>query len=244
MSVWITTGLLFSVNVVKLPVEGVVAPTVPLILIEAVPVRLVTVPLDGVPRTPPFTKGAPAEPTLTARAVATPVPKPETPVEIGSPVAFVRVTLVGVPNAGVTKVGEVAKTAEPVPVSSVKAERRLAELGVARKVATPLPRPDTPVEIGRPVAFVKVAAEGVPKSGVTKAGDVANTADPVPVSSVKAERRLALDGVAKKVATPVAKPLIPVLTGKPVALVKVAEAGVPRVGVTKVGELANTTTKT
>jgi hypothetical protein len=209
-------------------------------LIEAVPVRLVTVPLDGVPKTPPLTKGAPAEPTLTARAVATPVPKPDTPVDIGKPVALVNVPLVGVPNTGVTKVGEVAKTAEPVPVSSVKAERRLAELGVARKVATPLPRPDTPVEMGRPVAFVKVAAEGVPKSGVTKAGDVANTADPVPVSSVKAERRLALEGVAKKVATPVPKPLIPVLTGKPVALVKVAEAGVPRVGVTKVGELANT----
>ena len=38
------------VRVVKVPAAGVVAPTVPLMLIEAVPVRLVTVPLAGVPR--------------------------------------------------------------------------------------------------------------------------------------------------------------------------------------------------
>jgi len=41
-----------------------------------------------------------AEPTLTARAVATPVPSPETPVEIGRPVPLVRVTEVGVPRIG------------------------------------------------------------------------------------------------------------------------------------------------
>ncbi len=295
MSVWITVATLFSVRVVKLPVAGVVAPTVPLILIEAVPVKLVTVPLEGVPRTPPLITGAPAVPTLTAKAVAMLVPKPDTPVLIGKPVALVNVPLVGVPRIGVTKVGlvdntlspepvevvtpvppfrtgsvpvtpvvkgspvalvsvtdvgvprtgvtnvgEVANTFAPLPVSSVKAAAKFALLGVARKVATPVPKPDTPVEIGRPVAFVKVAAEGVPKSGVTKAGDVANTADPVPVSSVKAERRLALEGVAKKVATPVPKPLTPVLIGKPVALVKVPLEGVPRAGVTKVGLLANT----
>lgn len=38
-------------KVVKLPAAGVVAPTVPLMLMEAVPVRLVTVPLAGVPKT-------------------------------------------------------------------------------------------------------------------------------------------------------------------------------------------------
>jgi len=141
---------------------------------------------DGVPNAPLNNTGAPAEPVLTARAVAMPVPKPETPVLIGKPVALVNVALVGVPNTGVTNVGEVAKTAEPVPVSSVKAERRLAELGVARKVATPVPRPDTPVAIGRPVAFVKVALVGVPRIGVTRVGEVANTAEPLPVSSVKA----------------------------------------------------------
>jgi hypothetical protein len=60
--------------VVNAPVVAVVAPTVPLMLIEAVPVRLVTVPLDGVPRAPPLTTNAPAVPVLTPRAVTTPVP--------------------------------------------------------------------------------------------------------------------------------------------------------------------------
>jgi len=127
---------------------------------------------------------------------------PVTPVVKGKPVALVNVALVGVPNTGVTNVGEVAKTAEPVPVSSVKAERRLAELGVARKVATPVPRPDTPVAIGRPVAFVKVALVGVPRIGVTKVGEVANTADPEPVSSVKAPARLEELNEPKEVALP------------------------------------------
>ena len=71
----------------------------PLILIEAVPVRFVTVPLEGVPKSPPLTTNAPADPVLTARAVATPVPSPETPVETGRPVALVRVPEEGVPNA-------------------------------------------------------------------------------------------------------------------------------------------------
>jgi hypothetical protein len=57
-----------AVTLVNAPVFAVVAPTVPLMLIEAVPVRLVTTPEDGVPR------------------------------------------------AGVTKVGEVARTLLPVPV--------------------------------------------------------------------------------------------------------------------------------
>ena len=63
-----------ALSVVNAPVDGVVAPTVPLMLIEAVPVRFVTVPLDGVPRAPPFTTKAPDDPVFTPRAVTTPVP--------------------------------------------------------------------------------------------------------------------------------------------------------------------------
>jgi hypothetical protein len=63
-----------AVTVVNAPVVGDVAPTVPLMLIDAVPVRLVTVPLDGVPKAPPLTTNAPAVPVLTPRAVTTPVP--------------------------------------------------------------------------------------------------------------------------------------------------------------------------
>ncbi len=50
---------------------------------------------------------------------------------------------VATPRIGVTSVGVVAKTADPVPVSSVSAPRRFALDGVARKVATPVPRPLT-----------------------------------------------------------------------------------------------------
>lgn len=63
-----------NVTVVNAPVAGVVAPTVPLILMLAVPVRLVTVPPEGVPSAPPLTTKAPALPVLTPRAVTTPVP--------------------------------------------------------------------------------------------------------------------------------------------------------------------------
>lgn len=101
-------------------------------------------------------------------AVVAPVPPlaigrvPVTPVVNGRPVAFVRVPDAGVPSAGVTSVGELANTRAPVPVSSVTAEARFEEDGVARNVATLVPRPLTPVLIGRPVAFVRVAEAGVP----------------------------------------------------------------------------------
>ena len=79
-------------SVVNAPVFAVVAPTVPLILMLAVPVKFVTVPLDGVPKTPPLTTNEPAVPTATAKAVATLVPKPVTEPTAG--VIVVLVTLV------------------------------------------------------------------------------------------------------------------------------------------------------
>ena len=79
-------------------------------------------------------------------------------------VQFVSVPLAGVPNAGVTNVGDVANTNEPVPVSSVTAEIKLALEGVAKNVATPAPSPLTPVLIGNPVALVNTPALGVPRS--------------------------------------------------------------------------------
>jgi len=159
------------------------------------PVKLVAVPLDGVPSTPPLTKGAPAEPTFTARAVATPVPKPDTPVAIGSPVAFVKVALVGVPRIGVTNVGEVANTLAPLPVSSVKAAAKFAEVNEPKDVALPT-EVTAPVKLAFvvtlpavkpdavPVIFVPTNADGVPKAGVTKVGEFDNTLLPVPVEVV------------------------------------------------------------
>jgi hypothetical protein len=83
------------------------------------PVALVRVRDVGVPSAPLKVVKAPAEPMLTPKAVATPVPSPEIPVETGRPVALVKVTEVGVPNIGVTKVGEVESTTEPDPVVAV-----------------------------------------------------------------------------------------------------------------------------
>ena len=57
---------------------------------------------------------------------------------------------------GVVKAGEVPNTTAPVPVSPVTAANKLALLGVARNVATPEPRPETPVAIGNPVQLVRV----------------------------------------------------------------------------------------
>ena len=96
----------------------------------------------------------------------------------------------------VVKVGEVAKVSAPLPVSSVTAAARFADDGVARKVATPVPRPETPVLIGNPVQLVSVPLIGVPSAGVTSVGDVANTSAPVPVDVVAtAASRFALVGV-------------------------------------------------
>jgi hypothetical protein len=102
------------------------------------PVALVSVPDEGVPNAPPFTTGAPAEPILTARAVATPVPNPETPVPIGSPVPLVNVTEVGVPRIGVTNVGLVDSTVLPVPVLVVTPVPPLATANVPATVTAPL----------------------------------------------------------------------------------------------------------
>ena len=97
--------------------------------------------------------------------------------------------------------------------------------------------PAVPDEAITPVA-VRLVPVAAPITGVTSVGDVANTATPEPVSSVKVARKLALLGVAKKVATPVPNQLMPDATGKPVQLVKTPLAGVPSAGVTSV-ELVN-----
>ena len=59
-------------------------------------------------------------------------------------------------------------------------------VGVAVEFVPPLAMgsvPVTPVVRGRPVAFVKTAAEGVPRAGVTNVGLVAKTMLPEPVTA-------------------------------------------------------------
>ena len=77
------------------------------------------------------------------------------------------------------------------------------------------------------VQLLKVPLVGVPRTGVTNVGLVANTLAPLPVSSVNAAARFALDGVAKNVAILVPNPDTPVEIGNPVVLVKVPLDGVP-----------------
>jgi hypothetical protein len=66
---------------------------------------------------------------------------------VGNPVQFVSVPLAGVPIAGVTSVGLLANTKAPEPVSSVTAEIKFADDGVARNVATFVPSPETSLAI-------------------------------------------------------------------------------------------------
>jgi len=90
-------------------------------------------------------------------------------------------------------------------------------------VATFVPSPVTP-DRGIPVALVRVMLDGVPIA---------------PLKVVKAPEEPTF--TAKAVATFVPKPETPVEIGRPVALVKVAAEGVPRLGVVNVGEVALTT---
>jgi len=94
------------------------------------------------------------------------------------------VVSVGVVSVGVVIVGEVANTADPVPVSSVKAVRKLADVGVTKKVAIPVPRPLTPVEIGRLVQFDRLPLVGVPNIGVVNTIDVLVQFDRLPLVGV------------------------------------------------------------
>ena len=58
--------------------------------------------------------------------------------------------------------------------------------------------------------LLMLVAEAAPRVGVVRLGLVANTSDPVPVSSVTAAARLADDGVPSQVATPDPKEVRPV----------------------------------
>jgi hypothetical protein len=91
------------------------------------PVQLVNVPDVGVPKIGDTKVGAFANttPPVPVEAVVDPVPPlatgrvPVTPVVNGNPVALVRTTADGMPNAGVVNTGLDARTTEPVPVTVV-----------------------------------------------------------------------------------------------------------------------------
>ena len=58
--------------------------------------------------------------------------------------------------------------------------------------------------------LLMLVADATPRVGVVRVGEVANTSEPEPVSSVIAEARFADDGVPSQVATPVPNEVIPV----------------------------------
>jgi len=74
---------------------------------------------------------------------------------VPSTVQLLKVPEVGVPRIGVTSVGDVAKTNDPDPVSSVTAAARFALHGVSSQVATPVPNDVIPVP---PLATASVPA--------------------------------------------------------------------------------------
>lgn len=189
-----------------------------------------------VPHAPPASTVLPFASNLTQSFVVVvpvlnwnlvPFPCAEVTAAGGNPVTLVITPEEGVPRAGVINVGLVPNTANPLPVSSVIAAARLAEDGVARKVAAPVPRPDTPVLIGSPVALVKTPEAGVPKSGVTRVGDVLRTTLPLPVLPVTPVPPFATGRV----------PVTPVAKGRPVTFASTPDAGVPSAGAVNTGDV-------
>lgn len=196
----------------------------------------------------------------------------------GNPVALVRTMALGVPSAGVTRVGEVASTAapEPVVVAAIICLEALepsttAEVGITApftlttdvvQVAPALVT--SPVNAGRapqgsPVAFVRLMAEGVPSAGVISVGDVPRTTtEPVPVvleangcplefvPITTAETGIATPFSAEVVVAhdPAGWVVSPVSAGRAahgnaVAFDKLIAEGVPRFGVVRIGEVPN-----
>ena len=160
---------------------------------------------------------------------------------------------VATPSVGVVRVGDVANTNPPVPVSPVTAAAKFVDDGVAKKVATLVPNPDTPDEIGNPVAFVSTPEAGVPRAGVVRVGEVkvlfvkVSVEDTVttftPSTAILPADTLAIvvsvacpssiEPTPNAVAVDATNPLI----GNPVAFVRVPDEGVPSTGVVRVGEV-------
>ena len=95
----------------------------------------------------------------------------------------------GVPNAGVINVGDVANTAEPLPVSSVSAPARLDEVNDPKEVALP-------TEVTAPVRLALVVT--VPAVVAVAALPPIESAVAVPVMLVPTKEA----GVPKLIALP------------------------------------------
>jgi hypothetical protein len=122
---------------------------------------------------------------------------------------------VGVPNTGVTNVGDVLSTLFPDPVDVVTPVPPLVTPNVPVTCVVRLILPDKALD-GYPVALVNVALEGVPKAGVTNVGDVFKTTEPEPVDVVTPVPPLVTASVPDNVTAPVVavlgvSPVVPAL---------------------------------
>jgi len=216
------------------PVRLAFVVTLPAVKPAAVPVMFVPTKADGVPRAGVTSVGLLAKtaepvPVSSVRAVAklAELNEPKdvafptdvtAPVKLAFvvtlpavrpaavPVMFVPTKADGVPNAGVTRVGEVLRTVFPEPVEVVTPVPPLATGSV----------PVTPVVRGKPVAFVKMPLDGVPSAGVTRVGEVLKTVLPEPVEVVTPVPPLATASVPARVTEPVVavlgvRPVVPAL---------------------------------
>ena len=152
---------------------------------------------------PPITKGSVIEVVKVGAVPKTAAPEPVSSVravkrldEVNEPSEAALPTEVTIPVRLALVVTFPAVRPEAVPVRLVATP----ELGVPsapplvtndpavpmftpRAVKTPVPAPVSPVLIGRPVPLVRVTADGVPKFGVVKTGEVVYATTPVPDSS-------------------------------------------------------------
>jgi hypothetical protein len=122
--------------------------------------------------------------------------------------AFVNVADIGVPKAGVTKVGDVPNTNAPLPVSSlitpanselVVAAKVLNLLDVVANVAVPAGIVTVPLAVADvtilvvPLKLPAIVKPPLPMDGVVNDGEVDRTTLPVPVEVVTPVPPLATD---------------------------------------------------
>src|SRR5947208_1235193 len=81
-----------------------------------------------------------------------------------------------------------------------------------------------------PFPSAKLVPLATPSTGVTSVGDVLSTTATVPVLAVTPVPPFATGKV----------PVTPVVSGNPVQLVRTPDCGVPKIGVTNVGDVAKT----
>jgi hypothetical protein len=141
---------------------------------------------------------------------------------------------VATPNVGVTRVGEVASTMAPVPVTELP--KTVTVPDVSAVIVIPLSMVNVPVLVVMVSPF-KVVAVATPKTGVTRVGDVCFTRFPDPVNVFPAV--VTVPVVSKVTVIPLLTVSVPVVEVMVSPLIEEAVAA-PKEGVVSVGDTALT----